>query len=176
MLLLGVPGAAAQAPFQVPDSGRMRVVTRALGWTILRFGLGVAGFATAASQPSPGGTTSIATTAEHAAFACAHCACSSHCLVAGFSVFGDSAATHPALWPFRCGALPAAEHLRLAGLPGDVLEARATGQPSGVPVVVRAICLYVQERSWLLIPTAPAAGWPALEPALAAMLEGFRPG
>jgi len=36
MLLPGVPGAAAPAPFQVPDNGRMRVLTRALGWTILR--------------------------------------------------------------------------------------------------------------------------------------------
>ena len=86
------------------------------------------------------------------------------------------ALTPGGLRPFRFGALPAAEHLRLAGLPGDVLEAHATGQPSGVPVVVRAICLYAQDRSWLLIASASAADWPALEPALAAVLDGFRPG
>jgi len=34
---------------------------------------------------------------EHAAFTCAHAPCSSFCLVAGFSAFGDAASTHRAL-------------------------------------------------------------------------------
>ena len=35
-LLLVASGAAAQAPFRVTESEHMRVVTRALGWTVLR--------------------------------------------------------------------------------------------------------------------------------------------
>ena len=67
-------------------------------------------------------------------------------------------------------------HLHLAGLPGDVIEARAIGQPSGVPVVLRAVCLYAPDRSWLLIASAPAAEWAAIRPDVLRVLERFRPG
>ena len=152
-LLLGGSGAAAQAPFQVPDSGQMRVVTRALGWTVLR---------DTAAPRGAAETGMVLIRAQRT--------------VPPAARPGHLAWMLGGLRPFRFGELPVADHLRLAGLPGDVLEARATGRPSGVPVVVRAICLYARDRSWLLIASAPAADWAALEPALAAVLEGFRPG
>jgi hypothetical protein len=89
---------------------------------------------------------------------------------------GHLARTLRSLRPFRVTDLPAEDHLRLAGLPGDVIQARAIGQPSGVPVVLRAICLYAPDRSWLLVASAPAGEWPALEAELVAVLDGFRPG
>lgn len=152
-LLLTVSGAAAQAPFQVPDTGRIRVVTRALGWTVLR------------DVAAPHGAAEVGMVLIRAQRP-----------VPPAARPGHLARTLRSLRPFQITGLPAEDHLRLAGLPGDVLQAHAIGQPSGVPVVLRAVCLYAPERSWLLIASAPEADWAALESALAAVLEGFRPG
>lgn len=151
--LLMASGAAAQAPFQVTEGAHMRIVTRALGWTVLRDIQAPRGAAETgmvlirAQRPVPPAARP-----------------------------GHLARTLRGLRTIHVGALPAEAHLRLAGLPGDVIEARAIGQPSGVPVVLRAVCLYGPDRSWLLIASAPVADWPGLEAELAAVLDGFRPG
>jgi hypothetical protein len=153
LALLLVAPAAAQAPFHVTEGERMRVVTRALGWTVLRDVTAPRGAAETgmvlirAQRPVPPEARP-----------------------------GHLARLLRNLRPFRFDALPAAEHLRLAGLPGDVIETRATGEPSGEALVVRAVCLYAPARSWLLVASAPVAQWPGLEPELARVLEGFRPG
>lgn len=152
-LLLTATGAAAQAPFRVPEGEHMRVVTRALGWTVLR---------DIAAPRGAAETGMVLIRAQRP--------------VPPAARPGHLARTLRGLRPFRFAGLPSEEHLRLAGLPGEVLQARAIGQPSGVPVVVRAVCLYAPDRSWLLIASAPAADWAALEPELTAVLEGFRPG
>ncbi|TDH60179.1 hypothetical protein E2C06_23410 [Dankookia rubra] len=153
VLLLIASGAAAQAPFRVTEGEHMRVVTRALGWTVLRDVTAPRGAAETgmllirAQRPVPPAARP-----------------------------GHLARMLRSLRTIHVTDLPAEDHLRLAGLPGDVIQARATGQPSGVPVVLRAVCLYAPDRSWLLVASAPAADWPGLEAELAAVLEGFRPG
>ena len=151
--LLTASGAAAQAPFRVTEGEHMRVVTRALGWTVLR---------DVAAPRGAAETGMVLIRAQRP--------------VPPAARPGHLARTLRSLRPFQVGDLPAEEHLRLAGLPGDVIQAHATGQPSGVPVVLRAICLYAPDRSWLLVASAPAADWPGLEAELAAVLDGFRPG
>lgn len=156
-LLLVTPllaaGAWAQAPFRVPESDRMRVVTRAQGWTVLRDVTAPRGAAETpmvlirAQRPVPPSARA-----------------------------GHLAYTLRNLRAFRFADLPAEEPLGLAGLPGSRLEARAIGVPSGEALMVRALCLYAADRSWLLIASAPAWQWPEVEPALARVLEGFRPG
>lgn len=152
-LLLAASGAAAQAPFRVTEGEHMRVVTRALGWTVLR------------DVGAPRGAAETGMVLIRAQRP-----------VPPAARPGHLARTLRSLRPFQVTDLPVEDQLRLAGLPGDVIQARAIGQPSGVPVVLRAVCLYGPERSWLLIASAPAADWADLEPALAAVLDGFRPG
>ncbi|RAI58194.1 hypothetical protein [Roseicella frigidaeris] len=152
--LLGLPaGALAQARFSLPETGRMRVVTRALGWTVLR---------DSAAPADAAETAMILIRAQRP--------------VPPAARPGHLGRLLPGLRPFHFARLPAEGEIRLAGLPGQVIEAPATGQPSGAPVRVRAICLFGRERSWLLVASAPAGEWPALEPELARVLEGFRPG
>lgn len=151
---LGTPHhATAQAPFRLPDGDRLRIVTRGLGWTVLRD-------VTAARDAAETGMMLIRAQRP----------------VPPAARPGHLAGTLRNLRPFQFQALPPAQPLHLAGLPGDVIEARGIGQPSGVPVVVRAVCLYAPERSWLLIASAPIGQWPALEPEIARLLDGFRPG
>ena len=152
-VLLTVSGAAAQAPFRVTEGDRMHVVTRALGWTVLR------------DVTAPRGTAETGMVLIRAQRP-----------VPPAARPGHLARTLRSLRPFQITDLPVEEHLHMAGLPGDLIQAHAIGQPSGVPVVLRAVCLYTPDRSWLLIASAPAADWAALEPALAAVLDGFRPG
>jgi hypothetical protein len=152
-LLLVASGAAAQAPFQVTEGEHMRVVTRALGWTVLRD----------VSAPRGAAETGMVLIRAQRP-------------VPPAARPGHLARMLRSLRPFHVTDLPVEDHLRLAGLPGDVIQARAIGQPSGVPVVLRAVCLYAADRSWLLVASAPAADWPVLEPELAAVLDGFRPG
>lgn len=147
------PAAAAQAAFRLPESERMRVVTRALGWTVLR------------DVTAPRGAVETGMVLIRAQRP-----------VPPAARPGHLARTLGHLRPFHFTELPAAESRRLAGLPGDEVQARALGQPSGVPVMVRALCLYGPERSWLLIASAPLAEWPGLEPELTRLLDGFRPG
>lgn len=146
-------GASAQAPFRVPEDDRLRVVTRAQGWTVLRDVTVPRDRAEApmvlirAQRPVP-----PVARADH--------------LVN----------TLRNIRAFRFAGLPEAEHVTMAGLPADRLEAHGFGVPSGEALVVRALCLYAPERSWLLIASAPAGQWPAVEPELTRVLEGFRPG
>jgi hypothetical protein len=153
LLLLGAPAALAQARFSVPEEARMRVVTRALGWTVLR---DIEAPADAAE------TAMILIRAQRPVPVAARP--------------GHLARLLSGLRPFHFTTLPAEGQLHLAGLPGTVIEAPAIGAPSGVPVRVRAICLYVRDRSWLLVASAPAAQWVAMEPELSRVLAGFRPG
>lgn len=152
-LLLLASGAAAQAPFRVTEGEHMRVVTRARGWTVLR---------DVAAPRGAAETGMVLIRAQRP--------------VPPASRPGHLARTLRGLRTIHVTDLPVEDHLRLAGLPGDVIKARAVGQPSGVPVVLRAVCLYGPDRSWLLVASAPVADWPALEPELAAVLDGFRPG
>lgn len=151
--LLMASGAAAQAPFRVTEGEHMRIVTRALGWTVLRDVQAPRGAAET-------GMVLIRTQRP----------------VPPADRPGHLARTLRSLRPFQIATLPVEEPLRLAGLPGDVIQAHAIGQPSGVPVMLRAVCLYGADRSWLLVASAPVADWPGLEAELAAVLEGFRPG
>ncbi|MBK1658757.1 hypothetical protein CKO45_10990 [Paracraurococcus ruber] len=152
--LLALPaGAAAQAPFRLPDGERMRIVAQGLGWTVLR---------DAAAPRGAAETGMLLVRAQRPVPAPARP--------------GHLARTLENLRPFRFAPLPGETHLRLGGLPADMLEAPATGQPSGLPVRVRAACVYAPDRSWLLIASAPLADWPGLEPELARLIEGFRPG
>jgi hypothetical protein len=153
LALLAASGAAAQAPFRMPEGERMRVATQGLGWTVLR---------DLAAPRGAAETGMVLIRAQRP--------------VPPAARPGHLARTLRHLRPFHFDALPAATRTEMAGLPADRLEARGTGQPSGVPVVVRATCLYGPARSWLLIASAPVPDWPGLELELTRLLDGFRPG
>ena len=152
-LLLVASGAAAQAPFRVTEGERMRVVTRALGWTVLR---------DVAAPPGAVETGMVLIRAQRP--------------VPPAARPGHLARTLRSLRPFRVTDLPAEDHLRLAGLPGDVIQARAIGQPSG--------CRWCCAPSASTPPTAAGCWSPPLPRAngrrwrrnVAAVLDGFRPG
>ncbi|MDO9707300.1 hypothetical protein [Paracraurococcus lichenis] len=152
-LLLAAPAARAQAPFTLPEADRMRLVTHGLGWTVLRDA-----------------------TAPHGAAEMGMLLVRAQRPVPAAARPGHLARTLQNLRTLHVGPLPAEEHADLAGLPADLLQARATGVPSGVPVVVRAACLYGPARSWLLVASAPVAEWPGLEAEMARLIAGFRPG
>jgi hypothetical protein len=146
-------GAAAEAPFRMAESDRMRVVAHALGWTVLRDVTAPRGAAETgmvlirAQRPVPPAARP-----------------------------GHLARTLRSFRPFRFGDLPDEAAVRLAGLPGSMIETRGFGAPSGQALVVRAVCLYAPQRSWLLIASAPAAAWPGLQDEMTRLFDGFRPG
>lgn len=152
-MLLAAPGAAAQAPFRIGEGEHMRLSARGLGWTVLRD----AGAPRGAAE-----TGMVLIRAQRP--------------VPPAARPGHLARLLRSLRPFHFAGLPAEQQAELAGLPGAVLEARGTGEPSGQPVVVRALCLYGPARSWLLVASAPVAQWPGLETEMARVLESFRPG
>jgi hypothetical protein len=79
------------------------------------------------------------------------------------------------LRPFRFGALPEAERTSHAGLPAEVLETPGFAAGTGAPLMLRAMAVYVRDRSFLLIAAAPSAEWPVLHEALVQALTSFRP-
>ena len=145
--------AAAGLPFQVTEGEHLHLASRVLGWTILRD--------RAPSRDAPE-TGMVLIRVQRP--------------VPPASRPGHLAATLGAFRPFRFAALPAEERVELAGLPGAAIETRGMGIGSRQVVMVRAVCLYGRERSYLLIASAPEADWAALRPDVLRVMEGFRPG
>jgi hypothetical protein len=144
---------AAALPFQVTEGEHLHLSGRVLGWTILRD--------RAPSREAPE-TGMVLIRVQRP--------------VPPARRPGHLAAMLRAFRPFHFGALPAEERVQLAGLPGAAIETEAMGIGSRQAVMVRAVCLYGQERSFLLIASAPVAEWAALRPDMLRVMEGFRPG
>jgi hypothetical protein len=147
-LLLG-----AALPFGLPEGERLRITNRAFGWTVLRDREAVAG-----AQET--GMVLVRVRRP----------------VAPADRPGHLAASLRHFRPFHFGPLPAEEPVRVAGLPGRAIEAPAMGIGSRIPVMVRAVCLFGRDRSFLIIGSAPVAEWAAIRPEVLRLIEGFRPG
>ncbi len=145
--------AAAALPFDVTEGEHLHLAGRVLGWTILRD--------RAPSRDAPE-TGMVLIRVQRP--------------VPPASRPGHLAAMLRAFRPFRFAGLPAEERVALAGLPGAAIETRALSTGSRQAVMVRALCLYGRERSFLLIASAPEAEWASLRPDVLRVMEGFRPG
>jgi hypothetical protein len=145
--------AAAALPFQVTEGEHLHLTGRVLGWTILRD--------RAPSREAPE-TGMVLIRVQRP--------------VPPASRPGHLAATLRAFRPFHVAGLPAEERIDLAGLPGAAIETHAMGIGSRQALMVRAVCLYGRERSYLLIASAPEAEWASLRPDVLRVMEGFRPG
>ncbi len=144
---------AAGLPFQVTEGEHLRMTGQALGWTILR---------DRAPRPDAPETGMVLIRVQRP--------------VPPASRSGHLAAMLQAFRPFHFPNLPAEEGVRLGGLPGTAIETRGMGIGSRQTVMVRAVCLYGRDRSFLLIASAPETEWPALRPDVLRVMEGFRPG
>lgn len=144
---------AAAAPFTLPEGERLRVTNRALGWTVMRDGK---------ATPGARDTGMVLARAQRP--------------VAAADRPGHLAASLRHFRPFHFGPLPVEEAIEAAGLPGRAIEAPATGIGSRVPLMVRAVCLFGQHRSFLIIGSAPRTDWAAIRPEVLRVIEGFRPG
>lgn len=147
-LLLG-----AALPFGLPEGERLRITNRAFGWTVLRD-------REAAAGARETGMVLVRVRRP----------------VAPADRPGHLAASLRHFRPFHFGPLPAEEPVRVAGLPGQAIEAPAMGIGSRIPVMVRAVCLFGRDRSFLIIGSAPVAEWAAIRPEVLRLIEGFRPG
>lgn len=147
-LLLG-----AALPFGLPEVERLRISNQAFGWTVLRD-----------REAAPGAreTGMVLLRVRRP--------------VAPAGRPGHLAASLRHFRPFHFGPLPAEEGIEVAGLPGRAIEARATATGSRVPVMVRAVCLFGRDRSFLIIGSAPVAEWAAIRPEVLRLIAGFRPG
>lgn len=162
MLLLAplLPSAAAGPvraeaplpPFTVTETERLRVVTRQLGWTVLRD----------VTAPERDNRALVLIRAQRP--------------VPPEARPGRLAALLRNIRLVRFRALPEEVWLRHDGLPAARIEARGISAEARAPVMVRALAIHAPERSYLLLALAPVADWPALEPQIALVLEGFRPG
>ena len=147
-LLLG-----AALPFGLPEGERLRVTNQAFGWTLLRD-----------REAAPGAreTGMVLVRVQRP--------------VAPADRPGHLAASLRHFRPFHFGPLPAEETIEAAGLPGRAIEAPAMGIGSRTRVMVRAVCLFGRDRSFLIIGSAPVADWAAIRPEVLRLTEGFRPG
>lgn len=144
---------AAAVPFGLPEGDRLRITNQAFGWTVLR------------DRQAPPGARETGMVLVRVRRP-----------VAPADRPGHLAASLRHFRPFHFGPLPAEEPILVAGLPGRAIEAPAMGIGSRARVMVRAVCLFGPDRSFLIIGSAPVADWAAIRPEVLRLIEGFRPG
>ena len=145
--------AATALPYEITEGERLRVTNRVLGWTILR---------DREAKPGAMETGKVMVRVQRP--------------VPPADRPGHLAASLRSFRPFHFTGLPAEEAVQVAGLPGVAIETRAMGIGSHRPVMVRAVCLYGHDRSFLIIGSAPEEEWAAIRPDVLRVIERFRPG